>query len=129
MALDLAVLAVHRHAGEVTHVLVGAGELVEQRGLAAVLLSCQCECQFGTLRERVLVSGIMVLACLTQAGVRVVLVKREVVAEIYMLLLRGHIGLAYDLLLHGDLSRLLKSERERIPAYEQLHGIAHRSEL
>ena len=30
---------VHRHAGEVAHVLVGAGELVEQRGLAAVLVA------------------------------------------------------------------------------------------
>ena len=36
---DLAVLAVHGDAGEVAHVLVGARELVEERGLSAVLVA------------------------------------------------------------------------------------------
>ena len=40
---DGARLLIHRHAGEIAHVLVGAGELVEQRGLAAVLVAGQCE--------------------------------------------------------------------------------------
>ena len=40
---DGAGLLVHRHAGKVAHMLVGAGELVEQRGLAAVLIAGQCE--------------------------------------------------------------------------------------
>ena len=37
----LARLLLHRHAGEVSHVLVGARQGVEQRGLAAVLVSGQ----------------------------------------------------------------------------------------
>ena len=36
-----AVLAVHRNAGKVAHMLVGAGQLVEQRGFAAVLIAGQ----------------------------------------------------------------------------------------
>ena len=39
----LAGLLVHRHAGEIAHMLVGAGQGVEQRGLAAVLVARQCE--------------------------------------------------------------------------------------
>ena len=38
---DYAVLAVHRNAGKVAHMLVGAGQLVEQRGFAAVLIAGQ----------------------------------------------------------------------------------------
>ena len=34
-----AVLAVNRHAGEVTNVLIGTGQLVEEGGLAAVLIA------------------------------------------------------------------------------------------
>ena len=40
---DLAVLAVHRDPREVAHMLVGTGELVEEGGLAAVLVARQCE--------------------------------------------------------------------------------------
>ena len=40
---DGAGLLVYRHAGKVAHVLVGAGELVEKSGFAAVLISGQCE--------------------------------------------------------------------------------------
>ena len=39
---QLAALAVHGHAGPVAHILVSAGQLVEQRGLAAVRVACQC---------------------------------------------------------------------------------------
>ena len=40
---DLTGLLVHRDAGEVAHVLVGAGEGVEEGGLAAVLIAGQCK--------------------------------------------------------------------------------------
>ena len=40
---DLTGLLVHGDAGEVAHVLVGAGELVKEGGLAAVLVAGQCE--------------------------------------------------------------------------------------
>ena len=39
MGADDTVLALHRHTGEVAHMLVGAGELVEERRLAAVLVA------------------------------------------------------------------------------------------
>ena len=43
VAQDLAAFLLHRHARKVAHVLIGAGELVEQRGFAAVLVACQCD--------------------------------------------------------------------------------------
>ena len=48
LAAELAGLAVHCHTGEIAHVLIGAGQLVEQGGLAAVLVAHQCEhhCSF-----------------------------------------------------------------------------------
>ena len=51
MAADLAVLSVHRYTGEVAHVLVGAGELVEQGGFAAVLVACKGKHQRGPVRN------------------------------------------------------------------------------
>ena len=51
--LDGAALPVHRHAGEIAHMLIGAGELVEQGGLAAVLVARQCKGQGRALRHRV----------------------------------------------------------------------------
>ena len=41
VALDGTALAVHRHAREIAHMLVGTGELVEQGGLTAVLVASQ----------------------------------------------------------------------------------------
>ena len=41
-----ALLLFHRDAGPVAHVLVGAGQIVEQRGLAAVRIAGQCDFQF-----------------------------------------------------------------------------------
>ena len=49
MVTDGAVLAVDRHAGKVTDMLVGARKLVEQRGLTAVLVAGEGEMQRRTL--------------------------------------------------------------------------------
>ena len=43
MTAHLAGFLIHRHTGEIAHVLVGAGQGVEQRGLAAVLIARQCK--------------------------------------------------------------------------------------
>jgi len=51
MASHLAILAVDRDAGEVAHVLVGPGQLVEERGLSAVLVACQCKGERCALRR------------------------------------------------------------------------------
>ena len=52
MTLDLAVLAVHRDAREVAHVLVGAREGVEERGLAAVLVAGERQFERTPLGDR-----------------------------------------------------------------------------
>ena len=52
MITDGAVLAVDRHAGKVTDVLVGARKLVEQRGLTAVLVAGE-----GKMQRRALGHG------------------------------------------------------------------------
>ena len=49
MVADSTVLAVDRHAGKVTNMLIGACQLVEQRGLTAVLVAGEGEMQRRTL--------------------------------------------------------------------------------
>ena len=48
--LDLTAFAVHGHTGKVAYMLVGTSELVEQGGLAAVLVASQGKCQGRILR-------------------------------------------------------------------------------
>ena len=67
--LYLAVLAVHSDTREVADVLVGAGELIKERGLAAVLLSCKGKGERGALGKRTLGIVVVVFARLTQARV------------------------------------------------------------
>ena len=55
MAPDHPVLAVHGDPWEIADMLVSSGELVEQGGLAAVLVASKGERQHSALRERVLV--------------------------------------------------------------------------
>ena len=68
-AADRPVLPVHGDAGEVAHVLVGAGELVEEGGLAAVLVAHQGEAQQGALGQGVAAALGVEAAVLAQAGV------------------------------------------------------------
>ena len=51
---DCAALPIHRYTGEIAHMLVCAGQLIEQRGFAAVLVARQCKGQRGILRQRML---------------------------------------------------------------------------
>ena len=43
VAFQAAFLLFHRNAGPVAHILVGAGQVIEQRGLAAVRVAGQCD--------------------------------------------------------------------------------------
>ena len=70
VAPDDAVLAVDGHAGEVAHMLAGAGELVEERGLAAVLVAGEREGEHRAGGKRMLIRLDVVLAALAQTGVR-----------------------------------------------------------
>lgn len=69
MSLDLAVLAVDRDAGEVAHMLVRARELVEQRGLSAILVARQRELQW-IARGNGMLAGTRAIGLLAQRGVR-----------------------------------------------------------
>ena len=69
-------LAVHRHAGEIAHVLVGAGELVEQGGLAAVLVARQCKGQGLAVGQGTLALFGVVAAAFAQARVLHHLLRR-----------------------------------------------------
>ena len=50
--LELAFLFFHSHAGPVAHVLVGAGQRIEQRGLAAVRVAGQCDLDHRSFLQR-----------------------------------------------------------------------------
>ena len=62
-------LAVNGHAGEVAHVLVGSRQLVEQRGLAAVLVSGKGKAQHRAIGQRVLMRRVMKASALAQSRV------------------------------------------------------------
>ena len=64
MPADRAALPVDRDAREISDVLIGAGQLVEQCRLAAVLIACQRKCKNRSLRQRVLARLHMIAAAL-----------------------------------------------------------------
>ena len=122
MAADDAVLAVHRHAGEIAHVLVGTRQLVEQRRLAAVLVAGQRKGQrraLGQGRARLarVVAGRF--AKLAHAGV-----GHRGVAR---LAAGGAVGVVH--VVHRDLGRVVQAQRQLIAAQLHLHGVAHRGHL
>ena len=41
--LDLAHFLIHRHAGEIAHMLIGAGKRIKEGGFAAILIANQCK--------------------------------------------------------------------------------------
>ena len=118
MAAHLAILAVHGDAGKVAHVLVGACELVEECGLAAVLVACQ--------RKR---EG---LACghhpSCRAGTQLVLANGRVARHA-----RRH--LQADLLvrimdvLERDLGCVRRADGELVAAQANLKRVTHRRVL
>ena len=119
VALDDAVLPVHGDAREVAHVLVGAGELVEQGGLPRVLVAHQSEGKGGALGERVAVALAVVLAVLAQARVLDGLDGGD--ADV-------GVGALLDGL-DGDLGGVGKAERQLVAVDLELHGVAHGGQL
>ena len=117
---DGAALAVHRHAGEVAHMLVGAGQLIEQRGLSAVLVARQGEGQRGLLRQGVFPRFDVEPSPLAQAG---------------MLTVRADLRRRSGRLSDGpdrrdvDLCGVRQPQRQLIAVDPQLHGVAHGREF
>ena len=117
MVADLAVLAVDRDAREVADVLVRAGQAVEQRGLAAVLVAGKRKGDGLALRD-----GLGRTAreeSLAEGGVRGAAGLRGVA--------RNHIGVvdAREL----DATRVRAPQRKLIASQPDLHGIAIRDFL
>lgn len=97
--------------------LVGAGELVEEGGLAAVLVARQGKGQLGPLGEGVLLGLGVILAVLAQAGVGPGLPQ-------------GGDGIPVDGCFfadggHGDLLRVGQAQGQGVAVQAQLHGVAH----
>ena len=114
MALDLAVLAVDRDAGEVAHMLVRARKLVEQRGLSAVLVARQRELQ-RIARGNGVLAGTRAIGLLAQRGVR------GGAAMGLLALLRVRI---MDVL-ERDARGVRPTQGELVAAQTDLDGIAH----
>ena len=132
MSADHAVLSVHSDAGEIANVLIGSGELVKKRRLAAVLVPCQRKSQLRAFRQRVLIRRIMIAASFTQSGVIDLLMRHTL---FIVLLLPAFIPVRFVLRAFqltrchrrdSDLRRVRNSERQVISMDHQLHGISHR---
>ena len=127
MVADGAVFAVDRDAGEVAHVLVGAGELVEERGLAAVLVTYEGKrklCVLGTgvaLGVLTLLRGTGLLTKAGVAGARSIILARWAGAG-----RRGAGQLFFGK--HGaglDLRGFARAQGELISAQAHLQRVAH----
>ena len=118
MAADHAVLAVHRHAGEVADVLVGAGQLIEKRRLTAVLVADEGKAQHRSVRQRIAAALRMELSFLAETGVSRFSAFRP------FFLFRRPLDFA-DL----DLLRVCQTQRQLVAVDAQLHRVAHRREL
>ena len=118
MAADDAILPVHGDAGEVAHMLVGTGQLVEQGGLAAVLIAYQGKGQRRAVRQGIAATLGMETAFLTQSGVFLGPGQRLFCFD-GLRIYRGD----------PDLFRFRQAEGQFISVDPQLHGIAHGGQL
>ena len=69
MSADRAILPVHRHAWEIPHMLIGAGQLVKKRRFATVLITCQGKRQDGAIRQWVFLRLCMVFSTFSESRV------------------------------------------------------------
>ena len=119
IAPDDAGFPVHRNAGEVAHVLLGAGELVEQGGLAAVLVAHQRVGQDGAIRQGMLPRLAVVLAAFAQTGVI------RVAGAVYADMAAAALSDGLDL----DLIGLRQTQGQFVAMYLHLHRVAHGGQL
>ena len=127
MVADGAIFAVDRDAGEIAHMLVGTGELVEEGRLAAVLVTYEGKRELRILRAGValgmlaLLRGARLLAKTGMAGACAIILARRAGT--------GRRG-AGQLLVgkHGtrlDLGRLARTQGELVAAQAHLKRVAH----
>ena len=99
--------------------LVGAGKLVEQGGLSAVLVARQCKGEGRAVRQRILPLFGVVAAALAQAGV------------LYHFLFRAGSGHHPDGFCRGnvDPGRVIQPEGQGVAVDLQLHRVTHGCKL
>ena len=117
-AADAAVLAVDGDAGEIADVLVRAGQLIEQRSLAAVLIAGEGKGQCSAFGQGIFGLLFVKAAALAQTGMRhrrAPFRRRQ----------RNRVADVFDL----DLFCVRQAQRELVAVDAQLHRVAHRSEL
>ena len=119
VALDGTALAVHRHAREIAHMLVGTGELVEQGGLTAVLVASQRKGEGPVLGQGILPLFNVVFSALAKAGV----IHHFIICRSRRHC-RGLFGGG-----DADLRGIVQPEGQLVAMDAQLHGVAHRSQL
>ena len=107
--------------------LVGAGELVEERRLAAVLVACQREGEHGAFRQGILVLLLVVAAAFAEARVLQEIRQRgdffpAVVGFLFSVAFRRPDAVRVDTYLRG----IRDSHREGVAVDHQFHRIPHR---
>ena len=124
----LPVLTVYRNTREVSHMLVGSGQLVKQRGLAAVLITDQSKRQRGALRQRILRLLFMITSFFSQTRM-LRFCPRSVIAGAR----RGSEWLqnfsfrrSFENCIRRDPLRICKPQGQFIAVYPELHRIPHR---
>ena len=118
VALDGTALAVHRHARKIAHMLVGAGELIEQGGLAAVLVAGQRKGQCLVFRQGVLPFFDVIPAALAKARVLHHFILDRCVHR------RDGLGGG-----DADLRGILQPQGQLVAVDAQLHGVPHGGQL
>ena len=119
MLLDTSGLPVHSNAREVSNMLVGTGQLIKERSLAAVLITCERKRENLSFRKRLLSCLLVVLTTLTKTRVMLV------VGVIMMMFYPSPLSYFFDLYLLC----IMFSERKLITMNAELDRIAHRSVL
>ena len=119
VALDSTALAVHRHAWEIAHMLVGTGELVEQGGLTAVLVASQRKGEGPVLGQGILPLFDVVFSALAKAGV----IHHFIICRSRRHC-RGLFGGG-----DADLRGIIQPEGQLVAMDAQLHGVAHGCQL
>ena len=114
MSFDDAVLSVHRDPGKVADMLVGTGELIEQRSLSAVLIARKGKGERFGIRQRMLRLSFMGLAVFAETRMFDVFI--DAAGSLPDRRVRR-----FDL----DLLRVRQAQRQLIAVQAQFHGIAH----
>ena len=112
---DRTALAVHRHAREIADVLVGAGELVEEGRLAAVLVARQCKGKGRAVGQRVLALFGVVASAFAEARV-----LHRLFTFCLRLFCRRGFGQS-----DPDAGGIVQPEGQLVAVDAQLHRVAH----